>query len=524
MAQMRRQHDRAGFTLTEILVAIGVLLAVVLVTGRVFKVATDVSAVGQATNSIMQEAAAIEQRIRKDIASMTREGFLTIHGVSVANDINIQQWESDGSQGAKPPLLNPSLSAATRIRCDQLTFFREGVDSSQAWSASTVVSPFPNAQAMHSMVTYGHGIQLPELGAFVPLTNIDDYNQPAWGHDPLITYEDPLVPWRHDNPGLDEDQWLETVETDYSSGIANLFNQRVPDPNQSPTTNPRYINGSQPDARQWVLSRQLILLGDDDQNYPGENSKRIFMDNVNTAMSIFPNDVRPLENGDIDGGANDDPPVLAYGRIDAAASVIGDIREMLLVSRRDTSNEDNRTRRRCSHQFDYIPMNSYGGLYDWNQDGLPDMEARQVLENANQLSDVPNSEYLDQRFFMKDVVHWPRAERVPPSAEAPDHALTTHTLGSACSSIMIEWSWAEGTGQTDVPSPMVGKDTDRWHGVHYETGDPLLADPDEDDPAWVGSDPWLGQRWFGLRDIDRGVVPFLEFQENFPRTGRTRRQ
>jgi type II secretory pathway pseudopilin PulG len=516
MVRHPRHHSRLGFTLTEILVAIGVLLAVVLVTGRIFKVATDVSAVGQATNSVMQEAAAIENRIRKDIASMTREGFLTIHGVSVPNDINIQSWEDDGEQGSKPPLLNPVLSVDARLRCDQMTFFREGVDSSQGWSEATTVSPFPNAQSMHSMVTYGHGIQLPELGAFVPL-ELGEYNTAAWGHDPLITNENPLVPWRYDNPGLDEDQWLETIDTDYSSGINGLFAQRTP------VDNPRYVNGSQPDARQWVLSRQQVLLGDDDNNWPGEASKHQYMQNVPSVMSIFPHDVRQTgSNTAINGGANTDPQVLAYGRIDVAACLMGDVREVLRVSRSPSnSNPYDRTRRRCA--FTYYPQGDDDDVFegyelDVNGDLVPDMEARAVLESSNVFPDIPGGTYLDQRFFMKDVVHWPRAERVPPSQEKVDHALATHTLGSACSSIIIEWTWAEGTGQVDVPSPLHGKQTDRWHGVHYEIGDPLLVNPEEDDPSWVGSDPWIGQRWFGLRDIERGVVPFHEFQMNFPRS------
>ena len=43
-----------GFTLTEILVAIGVLLAIVLVTGRIFKVMTDVASASTSTTAIMQ--------------------------------------------------------------------------------------------------------------------------------------------------------------------------------------------------------------------------------------------------------------------------------------------------------------------------------------------------------------------------------------------------------------------------------------------------------------------------------------
>ena len=187
----RTTGSRSAFTLTEILVAVGVLLAVVVVTGRIFKVATDVTTSGQATIDIMQEASAIEARIRHDLSQISREGFLAIHSVEAPNDINITEWENGGSQGEEPGLLNPLLPADTAIRCDQLSFFMDAPVSSQVHSVGTALGTHPSAQGQTAFVTYGHGVQFPELKPYTPEfadTNVMPIGSPppGYGHDPDI--------------------------------------------------------------------------------------------------------------------------------------------------------------------------------------------------------------------------------------------------------------------------------------------------------------------------------------------------
>jgi prepilin-type N-terminal cleavage/methylation domain-containing protein len=521
---------RRGFTLTEILVAIGVLLAIVLVTGRIFKVMTDVSSSTIAITAIMQDAAAIEKQIRADVSMLTREGFLTVHGVSVPNDINVQQW-NDSSGLPQPPLLDASQPADAELRCDQIVFFKEGIESSQAKNEATTPSPFPTAQSMTSMISYGHGIQLPELKAYTPRweTEVPSGAAPAgFGHDPLVSdLRSELYPWRYDNPGADETTWLETVYTDYSSPTALIYRSQTPDDAD------RWINATQPDARQWVLARQQVLLADDDNNWPDDKSKRQYLNNVPSAQSIFAHDVRQTGGNQIGGVYSvGDPPVLAYGRIDVAASTLGDVRELIQVSR-DFSESDafDQQMRRCMYWNPADPNNgdmvTSGDSID-PLTGLPLLETRDIGENESSFG-VPY-DYMDQRFFMKDVVCWPRAERVPSGGAKADQPLTERTIGSACSSFIVEWTWAEGVGEGVVPHDLAEatsggpmqeppRDTDCWHGMHYRSGDPLLSyrtSADPDDPAWVRDEPWLGQRWFGLRDIERGVIPFEEFFDNYP--------
>ena len=520
MVRIHSTSDRRGFTLTEILVAVGVLLAIVVITGRIFKVATDVTSTGQATVDIMQEAAAIEARIREDIANMTGDGFLVIRSVEVPNDVNVVQWDQGGRQGQEPGLLNPVLDDSATIRCDQLCFFVDSPTSSQIIGEGTTVGSLPSAQSQTAFVTYGHGIQLPGMQPYHDIDYQLDPNPPAnlppvgFAHDPdldqLEADGEELVPWRYDNPGLDETDWLPTIYTNYrgsinynsGSDLGVLYEQQIPGEDD------RYINATQPDARQWILARHTILLADDDEMFPGGYKKRQYLRNVPSAQTIFPNDARPCFPGaaQLDDGSytlNADPPVLTYGRVDVAAIPIDEVREMVQTSRARTNPREN-FMRRCMH---YGEDGAYDDLQDVDQDGdlLPEMQTRDVLEGN--LFSLDGSPYLDQRFFMKDVVRRPRVERTAPSMSSVDQALTNHALGTSCSSFSVEWTYGEGAGGGWVESPVAGQDDQYWYGVNYSADDSLLDGT---------GNPWLGQRWFGLRDIERGVMPYAEFYANYP--------
>ena len=91
---MRSNSTRKrGFTLTELLVAITVLIVVLFATSRIFSSASKVAGAGEATSNVLQTAAAIESQIRADFAHLSRDGFFvvqcaadhgdaTIHGLS----------------------------------------------------------------------------------------------------------------------------------------------------------------------------------------------------------------------------------------------------------------------------------------------------------------------------------------------------------------------------------------------------------------------------------------------------------
>ena len=121
---MIEHNPRRAFTLAEILVSVGVLIAILIVAGRVFSTAQQVSNVGAASADVLQEAAAIERQIREDVARMSPQGVVAIRSTSVRNDERLRSWDGNGP---RPGLINPNLDPDARVRCDQLVFFTDGV-------------------------------------------------------------------------------------------------------------------------------------------------------------------------------------------------------------------------------------------------------------------------------------------------------------------------------------------------------------------------------------------------------------
>ncbi|MGA0172683.1 MAG: prepilin-type N-terminal cleavage/methylation domain-containing protein, partial [Phycisphaerales bacterium] len=88
---MTASFVRRAFTLVELLIAVVVLLVVILAVGRIFSTAGQVTAYGQATADLLQEARAIENQMRRDFARISKEGFLAIQCVEVRNDVNFAE-------------------------------------------------------------------------------------------------------------------------------------------------------------------------------------------------------------------------------------------------------------------------------------------------------------------------------------------------------------------------------------------------------------------------------------------------
>ena len=88
MATPPRPSRRSpGFTLTELMVAVVVLLVIILAVGRIFGTASDVVKAGEANANILQEISAVEQLMRNDLDRISDEGFLVVQCVAVRNDI-----------------------------------------------------------------------------------------------------------------------------------------------------------------------------------------------------------------------------------------------------------------------------------------------------------------------------------------------------------------------------------------------------------------------------------------------------
>ena len=85
---MSRVHSNScpnarAFTLTELLVAVGVLVVVIVAAARIFSASSRVSGISQASADLLQTAAAIEAQVRADFANLPKNGFMVIQQVEV---------------------------------------------------------------------------------------------------------------------------------------------------------------------------------------------------------------------------------------------------------------------------------------------------------------------------------------------------------------------------------------------------------------------------------------------------------
>ncbi len=495
------QDPRRGFTLAEVIVSVGVLIAILIVAGRVFNTAQQVSNVGAATADVMQESVAIERQIRDDIARMSPSGVLAIHSVSVRNDQRITDWNGEGP---RPGLINPgNTNAAARIRCDQLVFLTDGIsrikqlgsDGYRTVSGGAADKNwFPKLLGEGSMVYYGHALQFPELLPCNVNPSADDSGEipVLFGHDvDFVTLRQAdasgpqlggsLPPWfdggaSPDVPTIHRQFPRSATNEDYAEFTID-FDQVEADP----------IIGTQPEARKWVLARQEILMGDDDQQLPGSRNKRIYLSRGFGAMSLFP--VDPRWDGSFSDIHFDTLGLLESGRLDLAGMRLSGLREALSVSR-DSGNPNG-----------IVPANRSWDSYDIN-----DVINRAVLDaDAEPLLPGESDERGTQRELIKSLVRWPRAERVPPGQGRFDQHLSIPVLGSACSSFIVEWTWDDNVGEVDTVKTL----TTAGNGATVDTSINWIGLKTDPSDSWDGttSESSGGQRWFGLYDSARQVMP-----------------
>jgi prepilin-type N-terminal cleavage/methylation domain-containing protein len=225
-----RRAFRRAFTLTEMLVAISVLLVVVLATSTIFGTAQKVASVGESNSELLQQAIAIERVMRRDLDRLSGNGFFAVQCVGVRNDIN---------QTSTGRLLDPSRPADAEVRADQLLFFADGAANSRQFTQSFAngtermgIDVLAPAQSYFSSIFYSPGFQVtarPPQAREEPL----DVNRSAIGED--------IFPWTYLATGA-----LQFADINGNpTGTADV-------PLLPATTD------------DWVLARQEILLADDD--------------------------------------------------------------------------------------------------------------------------------------------------------------------------------------------------------------------------------------------------------------------
>lgn len=142
-----RATTRRAFTLTEALVAVIAIAIISVGLAAIFASVGDTVQRGRRISAINQYAAAIERRIRSDLSSITREGFLVIRN----------EYAGAGNEYAGDQLipLSPESPRTARLRrVDELMFFARG----NFVSARGTITPDVDApRAREARIYYGHG-------------------------------------------------------------------------------------------------------------------------------------------------------------------------------------------------------------------------------------------------------------------------------------------------------------------------------------------------------------------------------
>lgn len=395
-------HPRA-FTLVELLVAIAVLLAIIIALSRIFSTATEVTSIGRASASIMQEANVVEQRLRDDIAHLSGDGFFAIRQVAVRNDVHVD----DG--GA---LLDPNRPPNTYIRADQLVFLTDRVDTFTIGRFCERMNLW--AQAPAARVYYGHAVQFPDGPAF------EEQSLGACigrAFDPHVNFQqqEPVVPWRRGPIDMVRTLFGRASQAPGGAGGNSLYGRQAGE----------IINGTQPPPSQWLLARQAVLLADsspiDEPRWTnrktrfnaeaGQADSNAIRNSgvVPTARSIFTDTAYGEDEGHPRYGWSRE---VRNGRVDGATTTPSEIRRWIRN----------------------------------NPDFFPDQPEffRPWIDFSGDYSGVVGG---DQRTVIsREAVYYPRGERRAPSMLRVDQALTQHVIGSAVSDIVIEWTWDDGTG------------------------------------------------------------------------------
>lgn len=405
--------DRRAFTLTELMLAVAVLIVVVLGTSKIFGTASRITSLGEAVSDVVHEAGTIERQLREDVRRISDDAFLLIRCVAVRNDVNL---------AAGGPLLDPARPPSAFLRADQLFFF---VDGAQQMMTLGTIGTNIRGLGVTSRVYYGHGIQLP----FKPAAGDPGVFMNTW--DFAVDMSDPLVPW-HRGP-------YDAVRTTYRRDPGN-----PPDYTITPAG---MQEATQPPAPRWLLMRHAVVMADD-----GDARPEHYLLGNRTAFTI------------------DHDPVF-HGRVDGVSQQMHEVRRLVTLAP--------------------MPFNCGGVVVNvrpWNDPGYPEGDQRDVIAAlCGRTSNLPV---------------YTRGERVAPGMQRVDQALTNNVIATACSSFMVDWTYAPRTGERRDPDGNVVIAP----GLNLTYGD-------SDDVALTGvlvnaSDvaaAYREQPWFGLEEPDRGV-------------------
>lgn len=154
----------AGFTLVEMLIAVGAVAFVAVGIATIFRSVGDTVSRGRSVSSLTQFASVLERQMREDFAAMTRDGFLVIRH-EIANEGNPVPLYADQPIGQWRPR-----------RVDEIMFFV----NRPSRSAREPVAPGFVPEGPSARIYYGHGQRRrpdPDITSAYALPDIVDDNR-----------------------------------------------------------------------------------------------------------------------------------------------------------------------------------------------------------------------------------------------------------------------------------------------------------------------------------------------------------
>ncbi len=147
---IQANRDRRGFTLIELLVAIGAIALIAVGVAAVFESVGRTVSGGRRVSLLNQAAAQIEQQLREDFRSMSRDGFLIFRHGYVDVDANGNLTLAGDSVPLHPADLTPRPR-----RADEIVFLARG----RFTSVRDALHPTRSPKGDHARIYIGHGVR-----------------------------------------------------------------------------------------------------------------------------------------------------------------------------------------------------------------------------------------------------------------------------------------------------------------------------------------------------------------------------
>ena len=381
-----------GFTLTELLVAVGVLVVVIVATAKIFSASSRVAGITGAAADLMQTAAAIEAQIRADFSNLPSNGFMVI-----------QQVEVNAAGFPQTPVIDPSLGTA-EIRADQIAFFARGARSTTQYTGSQNVNFNGVAtnwlpESAVARICYGHGVVAPTIAVGLGPTT---YNGGAADGAPV-------VPWI--SGAVEQLDWDQAGGNPVAGG-------------RIPVTK----------ASNWPLTRVATLLASDGFGEGGVMTAVYAGDSINATQRLFTSkqvQLSPMSTAAVPANLPD--PLWTSSRVDIVKWQPDDLFSQMAYQ----YFEDGTLRRALAFNYDVSPQSPWSG---------PSSRLRmiQTLAPWATAATAANPSNGTNSLF----VTYPRVEKAALGPAKAEQMLTAPVLAANCSSFKVEWTWSDGVGRT----------------------------------------------------------------------------